>query len=54
MAAVAWRRDDAFAAGLRQAARYWVATEVPRVAALCALCESAERSFLDVRDAELG
>jgi len=37
-----------FGLGLDHAARYWIATEVPRVAALAALCESAERSFLDL------
>lgn len=43
--------DDAFGRGLRAAARYWLATEVPRVPQLAALCESGERSYLDVADA---
>lgn len=39
---------DAFVRGVRAAAAYWSATELTRVAALAALCESAERSYLDV------
>ncbi|MEQ8458090.1 MAG: acyl-CoA dehydrogenase [Sandaracinaceae bacterium] len=42
-------QDDDFANGLRQSARYWIATEIPRVAALAALCESGERSYLDMQ-----
>ncbi|MEO6954588.1 MAG: acyl-CoA dehydrogenase [Polyangia bacterium] len=41
--------DDDFGRGLDAAARYRVTTELPRIPALAALCESAERSFLDVR-----
>jgi len=48
-ATVAHRRDD-FAQGLLAAWRYWSVTELPRVPALAALCESAERSYLDLRD----
>ncbi len=43
-------RDDDFARGLRAAAQYWLRTEVSRVPALVVLCESAERSYLDLRD----
>ncbi|MBX3272594.1 MAG: acyl-CoA dehydrogenase [Sandaracinaceae bacterium] len=42
--------DIPFASGLRQSARYWLATEVPRVEHLAALCEANERSYLDMRD----
>ncbi|MEM9071931.1 MAG: acyl-CoA dehydrogenase [Myxococcota bacterium] len=40
---------DAFAEGLVRGARYWMATEVPRIAQLAALCESAETSFLEMK-----
>ncbi len=46
-------KDDAHGRGVRAASRYWMATELPRIAQLAALCESAERSFLDVRKEEL-
>jgi butyryl-CoA dehydrogenase len=39
---------DDFGRGLKQAAAYWIHTEVPRIAQLAALCESAERSYLDL------
>jgi len=42
-------RGDAFASGIEQTARYWIATEVPRIEALAALCASGERSYLDAR-----
>ncbi|HJL17020.1 MAG TPA: acyl-CoA dehydrogenase [Sandaracinaceae bacterium LLY-WYZ-13_1] len=38
-------RDDDFARGLRHAARYWIATELPRIAHLAQLCEDAEDSY---------
>jgi alkylation response protein AidB-like acyl-CoA dehydrogenase len=41
-------REDDFAKGLRAAANYWLRTEVTRVPALVTLCQSAERSYLDV------
>ncbi|MDP1827468.1 MAG: acyl-CoA dehydrogenase [Archangium sp.] len=47
-------REDDFAKGLRAAAEYWQRTELPRVPALAKLCESAERSYLDLRDGWLG
>ncbi len=43
-------RDDDFAKGLRQAAAYWHATELPRALHLAALCESGETSFLALED----
>ena len=43
-------REDDFAKGLRAAAQYWHHTELSRVPALAKLCESAERSYLDLRD----
>ena len=46
-------KDDAFGRGIHAAARYWAASELPRIPQLAALCESAERSFLDVRPDEL-
>ena len=46
-------RDDDFAKGLRAAAQYWLRTEVSRVPALATLCESAERSYLELKDAWL-
>lgn len=42
-------RQDDLGLGIEHAARYWIATELPRVETLAALCESAERSYLDVR-----
>ncbi|MDQ3033454.1 MAG: acyl-CoA dehydrogenase [Myxococcota bacterium] len=48
MSAIVAGRDDPFARGIEHAARYWIATELPRVDTLAALCESAERSYLDV------
>lgn len=42
-------RDDDFAEGMRRSAQYWIATELPRIEALAARCESAERSYLDIR-----
>ncbi len=54
MGAAAGKRTDDFAEGIRAAAKYWFATEVPRIPALATLCESAERSFLDVKPAWLG
>jgi len=39
------RRDD-FADGLRAAARYWTATELPRVEVWARLCTSGEDSYL--------
>jgi alkylation response protein AidB-like acyl-CoA dehydrogenase len=35
-----------FARAIERAAQYWIATEVPRIAHLAALCESAEPSYL--------
>lgn len=43
-------RDDDLGKGLKAAARYWLATEVTRVPQLVALCDSGERSYLDLRD----
>jgi alkylation response protein AidB-like acyl-CoA dehydrogenase len=40
-------RDD-FGRGIDHAGRYWITTEIPRIGPLVTLCESAERSFLDV------
>ncbi len=45
------RDDGDFARGLVQSARYWIATEVPRVEHLASLCERAEPSYLDMQDA---
>ena len=42
-------REDDFAKGLRSAATYWMRTELTRVPSLVTLCESAERSYLDLR-----
>jgi alkylation response protein AidB-like acyl-CoA dehydrogenase len=39
---------DDFGRGLKQAAEYWVRTEIPRVALLADRCDSAERSYLDL------
>jgi len=46
-------RDDDFARGLRAAAQYWLRTEVTRVPALATLCESAERSYLELKESWL-
>ena len=45
--------DDPFARGLAHAARYWIATEIPRVAQLAALASGPDRSYLDARPDEL-
>jgi butyryl-CoA dehydrogenase len=45
--------EDAFRRGLVQSARYWMATELPRVHALVELAGGEDRSFLDVRPDEL-
>ena len=45
--------DDAFRRGLVQSARYWFATELPRVPALVELASGDDRSYLDVRPDEL-
>ena len=45
--------DDPFARGLAHAARYWIATEIPRVAQLVALAGGPDRSYLDARADEL-
>ena len=50
LAATAAPRNDDFSKGLISAWRYWAATELPRVPVLAALCESGERSYLDLRD----
>ncbi|MCB9598609.1 MAG: acyl-CoA dehydrogenase [Sandaracinaceae bacterium] len=42
--------DAPFAQGLRQSARYWLATEVPRIEHLAKLCESAESSYVEMQD----
>ncbi len=42
-------REDDFAKGLRAAAVYWHRTELTRVPALVTLCQSGERSYLDVK-----
>lgn len=39
----------AFEEGKLCAAQYWIATEVPRIAELCALCRSAEDSYARMR-----
>ena len=46
-------REDDFAKGLNAAAAYWQHAELSRVPALAKLCESGERSYLDLRDAWL-
>ena len=51
MAAVA--PADAFGAGKLRAAEYWIATELPRVATLAALCKCGEDSYARVRPDEL-
>jgi len=45
--------DRAFYEGKRSAAQYFLATELPRVAHLAALCRDAEDSYARVRDAWL-
>ncbi len=47
-------RGDDFSRGLQQSARYWLLTEVTRAEHFAQLCESAESSFVDVKDAWLG
>jgi len=54
LATIVWDRGDDFARGLVQSARYWAATELPRVPVLAARVASAERSFLDMQDAWFG
>ena len=39
-----------FYAGKLAACRYWITTELPRVAVLAELCKSGERSFADMRN----
>jgi butyryl-CoA dehydrogenase len=41
----AGRGDPGFLEGKRCAAQYWIATEIPRITALCALCRSGEDSY---------
>ncbi|MBE2251401.1 MAG: acyl-CoA dehydrogenase [Myxococcus sp.] len=53
VAARAVQNDDDFSRGLRQAASYWLATELPRAQHLARLCETNERSYLDVNEAWL-
>ncbi|MEW5742683.1 MAG: acyl-CoA dehydrogenase [Myxococcota bacterium] len=43
------RRSDDFAQGLRAAARYWTATELPRVPVWAALCTNGEDSYLTLK-----
>jgi butyryl-CoA dehydrogenase len=46
------RRDPAssdFYRGKLAAARYWFATEVPRIDQLCALCRSLDDSYASMR-----
>ena len=43
-------RDDALGCGLRRGARYWLATEVPRIEHLATLCSDAEDSYLTMED----
>ena len=40
-------RNDDFAKGLRAASSYWQVTELSRLDAIAARCESNERSYLD-------
>ncbi len=49
MATRAAPRGDDLAHGIEHAARYWSAAELPRVPALVALCQSGDRSYLDLR-----
>lgn len=53
MSAAAAGRDEAFARGIDRAAQYWIATELPKVEVLARLCESGERSYVDLRADEL-
>jgi hypothetical protein len=46
-------KADDFGKGLRAGAKYWLATELPRVPHLASLCESAEPSYLELEDAWL-
>ncbi len=46
-------RDDDFARGKRRAAQYWIATELPRIPHLAALCRSVEDSYVTVQASEL-
>jgi butyryl-CoA dehydrogenase len=46
-------RDDGYLRGLVASARYWIATEVPRIEVLARLCEGPERSYLDLDPAWL-
>jgi butyryl-CoA dehydrogenase len=48
-ALAAGRGPSSFYEGKRTAARYWLCTELPRVAVLAELCESGERSYADMR-----
>jgi butyryl-CoA dehydrogenase len=51
VAAAVGARPGDWEDGLRHAARYWWATEVPRVGHLATLCDTAEPSYLTLRDA---
>jgi butyryl-CoA dehydrogenase len=42
--------DEAFYRGKVQAARYWLNTELPRIAQLAELCASGEDSYVAMRD----
>lgn len=42
--------DEAFLQGKLRAARYWLRTEVPRVAQLAALCKTNEASYAEMQD----
>ncbi|MCA2981356.1 MAG: acyl-CoA dehydrogenase, partial [Myxococcaceae bacterium] len=53
LATRAARHRDDFSAGLTQAARYWLHTEVPRASHLAHLCEHHEASYLEVTAAQL-
>jgi butyryl-CoA dehydrogenase len=54
LANAALDRQDDFGKGLRAACEYWQRTELTRVPALVTLCDSAERSYLDLPEACLG
>jgi butyryl-CoA dehydrogenase len=45
--------EDSFRRGIVQSARYWMATDLPRVHALVELAGGDDRSYLDVRPNEL-